>query len=52
MTGLAITPTMVGYRRVLEVAGEVDLGTAPSLTAALQAALASGEREIWLDLAA
>jgi hypothetical protein len=30
MTGLAVTPTMVGFRRVLDVAGEVDLGTAPS----------------------
>jgi anti-sigma B factor antagonist len=49
-TSLAITPTTVGFRRVLEVAGQVDLATAPSFTAALQAALASGEREIWVDL--
>jgi anti-sigma B factor antagonist len=40
----------VGLRRLLDVAGELDLATAPSLTAALQAALASGAREIWIDL--
>jgi anti-anti-sigma factor len=48
--GLAITETVVGFRCVLNVAGEVDIATAPSLTAALQAASASCEREIWIDL--
>jgi anti-sigma B factor antagonist len=40
----------VGFRRVLNVAGEVDVGTAPTLVAALEAALTSWEREIWVDL--
>src|SRR4051794_19094231 len=48
--GLAITTTVVGLRRVLDIAGEVDVATAPSLTAALQTAVASCEREIWVDL--
>ena len=42
----------VGHRMVLAVTGEVDLATAPELGSAVGAALASGARELWLDLSA
>jgi anti-sigma B factor antagonist len=42
--------TSVGLRRVVSVAGEVDMATAPHLRVALDEALSACERDIWIDL--
>jgi anti-anti-sigma factor len=41
---------VVGHRTVLTVAGEVDIATAPELSAAIEAATADGAMELWIDL--
>jgi anti-anti-sigma factor len=55
VTGLAssvrIHTTTVGYRLVVSVDGEVSAASGDTLTAALRAAVASPERELWIDLA-
>lgn len=40
----------VGFRRVVSVAGDVDLATAATLQEAVDAVLHSCERDIWIDL--
>jgi anti-sigma B factor antagonist len=40
----------VGRRTVLSVAGEIDMATAPAMTRAIDAALATGALELWIDL--
>jgi anti-sigma B factor antagonist len=40
----------VGRRIVLAAAGGLDLGSAPALPAAIEAALDSGARDLWIDL--
>src|SRR4051794_28269795 len=50
MSASTCSSTVVGFRRVLDIAGEVDVATTPSLATELQTALASCEREIWVDL--
>ena len=55
MTGLASSPrihtTTVGYRLVVSVDGDVTSASMDTLSSALRAALASSERDIWIDLA-
>jgi anti-anti-sigma factor len=50
MPGLRVVPQAVGFRCVLSVAGEIDIATANILRSALERALESGSREIWVDL--
>jgi anti-anti-sigma factor len=40
----------VGFRGVLSACGEIDIATVGSLRSALENALASGLRDIWVDL--
>ena len=49
---MTVRRRLVGHRTVLAVTGEVDLATAPALGSAVDAALASGAQELWLDLSA
>jgi anti-sigma B factor antagonist len=41
----------IGRRIVLNVAGEIDIATAPMLAVAVDRALAAGAAELWIDLA-
>jgi anti-sigma B factor antagonist len=43
---------VVGRRAVLDVAGEIDLATAPALGASIDEALSNGAAELWIDLTA
>jgi anti-anti-sigma factor len=43
---------VVGHRTVLSVAGEIDMATAPRLAEALDAAVAAGAQDVWIDLTA
>jgi anti-sigma B factor antagonist len=45
-----LTRQDVGRRTVLCVAGEIDIATAPGVTRAIDAALATGALELWIDL--
>jgi|tagenome__1003787_1003787.scaffolds.fasta_scaffold20958605_7 anti-sigma B factor antagonist len=45
-----VTRHDVGRRTVLCVAGEIDMATAPAITRAIDAALATGALELWIDL--
>jgi anti-anti-sigma factor len=45
-----VTPHVVGHRTVLEVHGEIDLDSAAGLSTAIEAALADGAHELWIDL--
>jgi anti-sigma B factor antagonist len=47
---LTLAVHRVGRRAVVEVGGEVDLGTAPALAEALQEVVDAGTVELWLDL--
>jgi anti-sigma B factor antagonist len=47
---LFVEPQVTGSRTVLLVGGEVDIATTPQLGAAIDAALASGTRELCVDL--
>jgi anti-anti-sigma factor len=49
---MTIHRRLVGHRTILAVTGEVDLATTPELGSAVDEALASGARELWLDLSA
>src|SRR5690348_1668548 len=50
MPGLRVMPQTVGFRCVLNVAGEIDIATADILRSALERARESGRRDIWVDL--
>ena len=50
MPGLRVVPQTVGFRCVLDVQGEIDVATAGMLRSALEEALESGRRDIWVDL--
>ena len=57
MTGVAASPlrihtTTVGYRLVIAVEGEVSPERADALAAGLRFALASAERDVWIDVTA
>jgi len=45
-----LTRQVVGRRTVLAAVGEIDISTAPALSAEIEAALASGALELWIDL--
>ena len=47
---LEVREIRVGHRAVLAVSGELDLATADTLQTAVDAAIASGAAEIWVDL--
>jgi anti-anti-sigma factor len=47
---LLLTTTSVGFRRVLTIAGSVVGGTVQTLQLELNRLVASGAREVWLDL--
>ena len=47
---LRLATATVGYRAVLDVAGAVDDGTVDELGRALDALVASGMHEVWVDL--
>jgi anti-sigma B factor antagonist len=47
---LVLTRHVVGRRTVLRVAGEIDIATAPTLAGAIDAAVAAGALELWIDL--
>ena len=49
---LSVSRDLVGRRTVLHVAGEVDVATAPMLAEAIEAAVAAGAAELWVDLTA
>jgi anti-sigma B factor antagonist len=48
--GALVTEAAVGRRTVLAVEGEIDLGSVPALAEAVDAALARGAIELWIDL--
>src|SRR5690349_286588 len=48
--GLLMTTTTVGYRAVLDVAGAINQGPLDEFARALDTLLASGMREVWVDL--
>jgi anti-sigma B factor antagonist len=50
--GLEFSQLQVGHRTVLAVSGEIDIATAPALLEAVDAVLASGALDVWLDLSA
>jgi anti-anti-sigma factor len=50
-SSLRIHTTTVGYRLVVSLEGEVTSASADTLSTALQSAVASAERDIWIDLA-
>ena len=45
-----VTPQEVGRRTVLAVGGEIDLDSVGVLSSAVEAALAGGAAELWIDL--
>jgi anti-sigma B factor antagonist len=45
-----VTAYVIGRRTVLRVTGEIDMGTAPELSGAVEDALAAGALELWIDL--
>lgn len=45
-----VTRDVVGRRTVLAVGGEIDLGSVAVLAEAIDAALAGGAAELWIDL--
>jgi anti-sigma B factor antagonist len=45
-----VTNHVVGRRTVLAVDGEIDLASVPVLASAIDAALAGGAAELWIDL--
>ena len=45
-----VTHHVVGRRTVLAVEGEIDLASVPVLASAIDAALADGAAELWIDL--
>jgi anti-sigma B factor antagonist len=47
---LSLTRDDVGRRTVLCASGEIDIATAPTLARAIDAALAAGALELWIDL--
>ena len=47
---LRVTTHAIGHRTVLEVDGEVDLGSGAVLAAAIDDALTDGAYELWIDL--
>jgi anti-sigma B factor antagonist len=47
---LSVAIQQIGKRAIVEVAGEIDLQTAPELARALDGAIVSGALEVWLDL--
>jgi anti-sigma B factor antagonist len=49
---LHVATATVGYRTVFDVSGEIDIATIGLLTSALDAALHSADREVWIDLSA
>jgi anti-sigma B factor antagonist len=48
--GLSVATAKVGFRTVFEVRGELDVATVGTLAVAVEAALQSAEREVWIDL--
>jgi anti-sigma B factor antagonist len=50
--GLKFAQLQVGHRIVLAASGEVDIATAPELREAVDAVLASGALDVWLDVSA
>jgi anti-sigma B factor antagonist len=50
--GLRVATRGVGWRTVIEVAGEIDIATAPALLDAIRSAGAEPTVEIWVDLSA
>lgn len=49
-TGADVTQHIIGRRTVLEIHGEIDFGSVSALSAAIEAALAAGAHELWIDL--
>jgi anti-sigma B factor antagonist len=49
-THALVTHHEVGRRSVLAVAGEIDLDSVGALSAAVEAALAGGATDLWIDL--
>jgi anti-anti-sigma factor len=47
---LTVREIRVGHRAVLAVSGELDLATVDRLQTAVEAAIASGAAEVWVDL--
>jgi anti-sigma B factor antagonist len=45
-----VTAHVVGRRTVVRVSGEIDMATVPLLADAIEAALAAGALELWIDL--
>jgi anti-sigma B factor antagonist len=45
-----VTQQVIGRRTVLAVGGEIDLDSVGVLSAAVEAALAGGAAELWIDL--
>ena len=45
-----VTRHVVGRRTVLAIAGEIDLASVDGLAAAVDAAVADGAAELWIDL--
>jgi anti-sigma B factor antagonist len=45
-----VTQQVIGRRMVLAVGGEIDLDSVAALSAAIEAALAGGAAELWIDL--
>jgi anti-sigma B factor antagonist len=45
-----VTQQVIGRRTVLAVRGEIDLDSVGALSAAVEAALAGGAAELWIDL--
>jgi anti-anti-sigma factor len=50
MPYLRVKAQTIGFRRVLSLRGEIDIGSAGILRSALEQALESGLREVWADL--
>ena len=47
-----VTARQVGHRTVLAIGGEVDLASVATVAEAVDAALAAGAIELWLDFSA
>lgn len=49
---LEVSRATVGFRWVIGVTGEIDIGTVATLHAALEEVVHSGGRDVWIDLTA
>ena len=47
---MRVATATVGFRRVVSVAGEIDMATVPTFRQAVDAVLLSSQRDIWIDV--